>query len=138
MIAFRRAPGLATGLEWPLLDVYLDPGELVPQTCLVDSGAAGIRLSADLAVGAGVALPAEPNGPDVIAGGVRSQTYRMRIPLAVALGEELARWTAPVTFCQPWPHPFGLLGLDGFFDAFDVLLQGRDQRFACTARGNPP
>lgn len=138
MIAFRRAPGLAGGAEWPLLDVYLDPEALVPQTCIVDSGAAGIRLSADLAAGAGVGLPAEPNGPDAIAGGVRSQTYRARVPLTVALGDDLVRWTAPVAFCRPWPHPFGLLGHEGFFDAFDVLLIGRDRRFACTARGDSP
>ena len=31
-----------------------------------------------------------------------------------------------VCFCDPWPHPYGLLGLDGFLDRFDVLLQGRD------------
>lgn len=138
MIAFRRAPGLVGGFEWPLLEVYLDPEALVPQTCLVDSGAAGIRLSAELAAGAGIALPAEPNGPDIIAGATRSQTFHARVSLALALGDELARWTAPVAFCDPWPHPFGLLGQHGFFDAFDVMIKGRDRRFACTVRGDSP
>lgn len=40
------------------------------------------------------------------------------------------RWVAPVSFCDPWPDPFGLLGLVGFFDAFDVTLQAARQRFA--------
>ena len=118
----------------PLLDVYLDPERVVPQTCQLDTGAAGVRMSAELARAVGVALPDTPNEPDLIVGAVRSQVFRVRRRLSVELDGVPVAWTAPVSFCDPWPHPFGLLGLAGFFDAFDVLVQGREQEFELTAR----
>jgi hypothetical protein len=135
VIAFRRVPvGTADVLLRPLLDVYVDAQGTVPQTCLLDTGAAGVRLSAEIARAAGTALPEAPNAPDLIAGGVRSQTYRVQHRLSVELDGAAVSWTAPVSFCDPWPHPFGLLGLAGFFDVFDVLLQGLDRRFDLTRR----
>ena len=136
MIAFRPVPGRARGAPRPLLDIYFEATMTAAQTSLLDTGAAGVRLSAELARALGVELPDAPNAPDVIAGGVRSHAYRLqRQQLAVELGGTLVKWTAPVTFCDPWPHPFGLLGLAGFFDSFDVLFQGRDNRFDITGRG---
>jgi hypothetical protein len=29
---------------------------------------------------------------------------------------------APVWFCDPWPHPFGLAGLEGFLHHFLVTI----------------
>lgn len=134
MIAFRPTPGVAGGRRRPLLDVYLDPGLVVPQTCLLDTGAAGVRLSAELARAVGVALPDAPNEPDLVVGAVRSQVFQVERRLTVQLDGTPVAWNASVSFCDPWPHPFGLLGLAGFFDTFDVLIQGRDHRFGLTAR----
>lgn len=134
MTDFRPVPGLPGSPARPLLDVYLDEAATIPQTCLLDSGAGGVRLSAELARALGVPLSGAPNAPDIVAGAVRSQVYDVRHRLTVeVLGEQIA-WTAKVSFCDPWPHPFGLLGLVGFFDVFDVLFQGRDRRFDLVAR----
>lgn len=135
MIAFRDVPvGAAGSIGRPLLDVYLDAEHRIPQTCLVDTGTAGIRLSADLVRAAGVALPAQPNRPDVIVGATRSQVYAAETELTLLLPDGPVGWTAEVACCDPWPHPFGLLGLRGFFDAFDVVIRGRDETFSLTPR----
>lgn len=135
MIAFRDVPvGASGGIRRPLLDVYLDSEHRIPQTCLVDTGAAGVRLSADLGRAAGVALPDRPNRQDVVVGAVRSQVYGVEASLALLLDEGAVTWIAEVAFCEPWPHPFGLLGLRGFFDVFDVVIRGRDEVFSVSRR----
>jgi hypothetical protein len=35
-------------------------------------------------------------------------------------------WDAPVWFCDPWPHPFGLAGLEGFLHHFLVTIHAHD------------
>lgn len=133
MIAFRRLPGVP-GPPRPLLDVHLGSVTGMPQTCLLDTGAAGVRLSAALAIAAGVRVGFAPNAGDVVVGGVRSQVHRARQRLVVVQGGEVLAWETDVSFCHPWPHPFGLLGLAGFFDRFDVLLRARDERFELRVR----
>ena len=132
MIAFRTLSGGAVAR--PLLDVYLDEARTIAQIALLDTGAGGIRLSAAIARAAGIVLPDEPDKKDVIAGGVRSHVFSVEHRLHVEVGGEVVSWTVDVAFCDPWPHPFGLLGLAGFFDAFDVRIQGRDGRFELTRR----
>lgn len=136
MIAYRHVPG-DVGPR-PLLDVFFSTDLSAPHLGLVDSGAVGIRFGVQHARWAGIELPVEPNGPDVIAGQVRSQTYTIRRPLWTALGRQMVYWQAHVTFCDPWPHPFALLGQRGFFDAFDVFFEGRDRQFRCIPRGDSP
>jgi hypothetical protein len=113
----------------PLLDVHLDADRLVPHTCLVDSGALGVRLSAELAHVAGIELPARPSGPDLRIAGVRHQVRSAAVPLSCTVDGRVLRWQAQVTFCDPWPHPFGILGLHGFLDRFDVDLRGAQGAF---------
>ena len=36
-------------------------------------------------------------------------------------------WDAPVWFCEPWPHPFGLAGLEGFLHHFVVTIRAYDR-----------
>lgn len=135
MIGFRSVPvGAGDSIDRPLLDVHLGPRPGLPQTCLLDTGAGAIRMSADLARAAGVDLPAVPTGPDLIVGGIRSQRFTVDLQLTVLLPAGPTTWRTEVSFCHPWPHPFGLLGLRGFFDRFDVLLQGAERRFSVTLR----
>lgn len=135
MIAFRDIPvGAAGSIRRPLLDVYLDARHQIPQTCLVDTGAAGVRLSADLGRAAGVELPAMPTRPNVVVGAARSQVHAVETELTPLLPEGSEAWGAEVAFCEPWPHPFGLLGLRGFLDAFDVVIRGCDETFELTQR----
>jgi hypothetical protein len=43
--------------------------------------------------------------------------------------EESYEWRAPVWFCDPWIPAFGLLGLTGFFDHFEVTLASYEEWF---------
>lgn len=135
MIDFRIVPTGASGsIARPLLDVHLGAALGLPQTCLIDTGAAGIRLSAELARAGGISLPDATTGSDLVIGGVRSQRFERTQQLTVPLPSGPVTWRPVVAFCDPWPHSFGLLGLRGFFDRFDVLIQGADARFAVTPR----
>jgi hypothetical protein len=37
-----------------------------------------------------------------------------------------------VWFCEPWTAAFGLLGLTGFFDHFEVVIASYEERFELT------
>ena len=41
--------------------------------------------------------------------------------------EDSYAWTAPVWFCEPWLPAFGLLGLTGFFDHFEVTIASYEE-----------
>lgn len=45
------------------------------------------------------------------------------MPVDVRLDLADHAWVAPVSFCDPWPAPFGLLGQEGFLRFFDVELR---------------
>ena len=45
-----------------------------------------------------------------------------RVNLVVTDGTGKFSWDAPVWFCEPWPHPFGLAGLEGFLHHFAVTI----------------
>jgi hypothetical protein len=47
------------------------------------------------------------------------------IELPGDLTEEFS-WDAPVWFCDPWPNPFGLAGLEGFLHHFIVSVHAYD------------
>ena len=46
-----------------------------------------------------------------------------RVNLTVTDGADEFSWDAPVWFCDPWPHPFGLAGLEP--DNADKHIQPR-------------
>ncbi|HEV7723331.1 MAG TPA: hypothetical protein VGO60_18725, partial [Iamia sp.] len=43
------------------------------------------------------------------------------VTVSLRLGD--IQWEAPVSFCEPWPWPYQLLGQEGFFRWFDVVLR---------------
>jgi hypothetical protein len=45
-----------------------------------------------------------------------------RVNLMVTDGTDDFSWDAPVWFCEPWPHPFGLAGLEGLLQHFLVTI----------------
>lgn len=47
--------------------------------------------------------------------------------MRVADADEGYEWTAAVWFCEPWTPAFGLLGLTGFFDHFEVTIAAYDE-----------
>src|ERR1022692_4655194 len=99
---FRALPAASGGelTPRPVVDIALEGLPAAPMECLLDTGALRTRMSAELAPLAG-------------------------IELHDAAAEEFF-WAAPVWFCDPWPHPFGLAGLEGFLHHFVVTIRAYD------------
>jgi hypothetical protein len=102
--------------------------ELAPQACLLDSGASAVRLGAHVAELIGVDLAGAPQ-TRIAVGGALVTGHCAEIVLEVSDGMESHRWLAPVWFCDPWRPAFGLLGLTGFFDQFEVTIAAYEEWF---------
>lgn len=103
------------------MDVVVEGLDIAPQACLLDSGATAIRFGIDLADVCGVDLAAAPT-TQLAVGGARVTARMADVSLRIADAHESYEWTAPVWFCEPWTAAFGLLGLTGFFDHFEVTI----------------
>jgi hypothetical protein len=111
----------------PVVDVVVEGLDIAPQACLLDSGATAIRFGAHVAELCGVDLSESPSIQIAVGGGL--VTARMaEVALRVADRDNSYEWTAPVWFCEPWRPAFGLLGLTGFFDQFEVTIASYDER----------
>ncbi len=60
---------------------------------------------------------------DFFIGGFKTAGALARVNLTVTDGADEFSWDAPVWFCEPWPHPFGLAGLEGFLHHFIVTIR---------------
>ena len=114
---FLELPGEGRGLVRPVVPVQVEDLEEAPQLCLVDTGATTNRFGAWLAEAVGIDLGGAPESTLVI-GGVRTTARHARADLTVA-GR---RYDAPITFCDPWPFAFNLLGQEGFLRYFRLEL----------------
>ena len=112
---------LPAGLARPVVPVQIEDLDGAPQYCLVDTGSTTNRFGAWIADAAGVDLHGAPT-ETVAVGGLTTTAQHSRIAITVA-GH---RYDAPVTFCDPWPFAFGLLGQEGFLRFFRVTLCARD------------
>ena len=112
--AFRALPSASGGAltPRPVVDIALEGLEIAPVECLLDTGALRTRMSAEFAALAGIELPSDLTEEFYI-GGVITEGVLARVTLTVAGATEQFSWDAPVWFCDPWPHPFGLAGLEG-------------------------
>jgi hypothetical protein len=63
----------------------------------------------------------------VAVGGALVAARQAEVALAVSDGREGHQWVAPVWFCEPWRPAFGLLGLTGFFDHFEVTVAAYEE-----------
>ena len=131
--AFRHIPDPASDAvrPRPLIDVVVEGLEVAPQACLLDSGATAVRFGAHVADLCGVSLGnAEQRQLGVGGGWV---TARLAVvTLQISDGTDGHSWEAPVWFCDPWTPAFGLLGLTGFFDHFDVTISSYEERIELT------
>ena len=118
---FVELPGEGTTLVRPVIPVQVEDLDLAPQLCLVDTGATTNRFGAWLAVAAGIDLAGSQQDSIVIAG-LETRARHACANLTVAG----VRYEAPVTFCDPWPFAFSLLGQEGFLRFFRVTLCARD------------
>lgn len=126
---FRDVPDPGTGSvrPRPILDVVVEGLEIAPQACLIDSGATAVRFGAHVAELIGVDLARAASTQLAVGGGL--VTARMaEVTLSVSDDIESHAWTAPVWFCDPWTPAFGLLGLTGFFDQFEITIASYEER----------
>ena len=112
---FAELPG--SNLPRPVVAVQIEDLEDTPQVCLVDTGSTANRFGSWLADAAGLDLGDAPQS-EVIVGGLTTTARHARADLTVAG----FRYDAPVTFCDPWPFSFHLLGQEGFLRFFRVTI----------------
>lgn len=115
----------------PIVDVVVEGLDIAPQACLLDSGATAIRLGGHIAELCGVDLSDAPE-TRLAVGGALVRALMAEVSLQVADKRETYAWVAPVWFCEPWVPSFGLLGLAGFFDQFEVTIAAYAEWFELT------
>lgn len=124
---FRALPAASGGelTPRPVVDIALEGLLAAPMECLLDTGALRTRMSAELAPLAGIELD-DTLTEEFFVAGIRTVGTLARVNLTVTDGTEEFSWDAPVWFCEPWPHPFGLAGLEGFLQHFLVTICAYD------------
>jgi len=124
---FRSLPAAGGGelTPRPVVDIALEGLLAAPMECLLDTGALRTRMSAELAPLAGVELDGALTEEFWVAG-LKTMGTMARVRLTMTEGPEQFAWDAPVWFCDPWPHPFGLAGLEGFLHHFVVTIRAYD------------
>jgi len=125
--AFRALPAASGGVQTPrpIVDIALEGLEVAPIECLLDTGALRTRMSAEIAPLAGIELPGDLT-EEFYVGGLKTLGMLARVNLTVTDSRDEFSWDAPVWFCDPWPHPFGLAGLEGFLHHFLVTIHAYD------------
>lgn len=125
--AFRELPAAGGGVltPRPVVDIALEGLDAAPVGCLLDTGALRTRMSAELAPLAGIELSGALT-EDFFVGGLK--TAGMLAPVSLTVTDDASEfsWGAPVWFCDPWPYPFGLAGLEGFLHHFKVTIRAYD------------
>jgi hypothetical protein len=108
----ERAP-----LVRPVVPVQVEDMGEAPQLCLIDTGSTANRFGAWIAEAVGIDLTGAPES-DVALGGITTRAYHGRCDLTMAE----VRYNAPVSFCDPWPFAFNLLGQEGFLRFFRLTI----------------
>ncbi len=126
---FRELPvaGEAKVRARPIVDVVVEGLDIAPQACLLDSGATAIRFGEYVAELCGVDLSDAPR-EQLAVGGALVSARMAEVSLRVEDDRDSYEWTAPAWFCDPWTPGFGLLGMTGFFDQFEVTIASYDER----------
>ncbi len=121
---FRALPAAGGGAltPRPVVDIALEGLTAAPMECLLDTGALRTRIPTELAPLAGIELTGALTEEFYVAG-LKTVGALARVNLMVTDGTDEFSWDAPVWFCDPWPHPFGLAGLEGFLHYFIVTIR---------------
>ncbi len=118
---FLELPGGASALTRPVVPVQIEDLDAAPQLCLVDTGSTANRFGSWLAEAVGIDLTGAPE-ERIAVGGLPTTARHGRAALTVAG----VRYDAPVSFCDPWPFAFNLLGQEGFLRFFRVTICAAD------------
>lgn len=115
---FKELPGQEADYVRPVVPVIVEGIPTAPQLCLVDTGSLHNRFAHWVAVAAGIDLSDAPE-ESLKLGGFR--TVARTVSVQLSLGD--TTWEAAVSFCNPWPLSFHLLGQEGFFRWFKVHIR---------------
>ena len=105
-----------------MIDVVLPQLSSATLRCLADTGTLGNRFGIWVARAAELDLTDAPE--QQIGLGGRAITART-ITTTLQVGD--LAWDAPVSFCEPWPFDFQLLGQEGFFRWFRVTFEAAER-----------
>jgi len=120
---FEHLPGPSADVARPVLEVsVLGSEDTVRCMSLVDTGSLHNRFGAWVADLAGVDL----SGAAEQTIGIGGTTVSARTVSATLQLAEF-RWEAPVSFCQPWPFDFQLVGQQGFLRWFTVNIDAANE-----------
>lgn len=123
---FLELPGTRGGHVRPALPIRIQ-GLQHAAFALVDTGTVHNRFGQDLAGIAGIDLTDGEHGR-IALGGFISEA--ITVPVQLRLGEAI--WQAPVSFCDPWPLEFQILGQEGFLRFFRTTLCAAEGWVECT------
>lgn len=127
MLAFQALPGATDLTLRPMVPVFVGGIELTPMTALVDTGSLHNRFATWIAEEAGIEL-GDIRPTSIGVGGRPTLARTVVTTLRVGPHE----WEAPVSFCDPWPWDFQLLGQEGFLRWFRVVIEAADRRLEIT------
>jgi hypothetical protein len=119
-------PGATRVRARPIVDVVVEGLDFAPQACALDSGATAVRFGAYVAELCGIDLSGAPETQLAVRGNI-VKALMAEVHLFVEDESTSYGWTAPVWFCEPWIPSFGLLGLTGFFDQFEVTIASYEE-----------
>lgn len=131
-LPFKELPSSGEPFLRPMVDIGLE-GHDLRLGALIDTGALHNRFAGWTAETLGLDLN-EAEASRFAVGGL--VTTALTVPVQLDLGEWT--WLAPVSFCDPWPFRFQLLGQDGFLRFFRVLLIASEHRMELEFHTGPP
>ncbi|MGH8907337.1 MAG: aspartyl protease family protein [Egibacteraceae bacterium] len=121
-LEFRPLPGASELTPRPIVDVQVEGFDRAPLGCLMDTGSLHNRFGAWVAHSAGIDLSTAR--AESLGVGGRPTTART-VTIGLRVGD--VSWEAPVSFCDPWPWDFQLLGQEGFFRWFRVVVEAANR-----------
>lgn len=104
-----------------MVPVVVEGDAAAPYVGLLDTGAVQNRFGRWVAQACGIDLT---GALDEILGVGGFTTVARTVPVRLAVGD--FEWEAPVSFCDPWPLDFQLLGQEGFFRWFKVTIRAAE------------
>lgn len=124
---FRGLPGVPAFVPRPVVDVQATHDDDALVLALCDTGALHTRFAGWVADPIGLDLnDVEPEAIGVGGQHLLARTAMVRRRLGTV------DWEAPVSFCEPWPWAYQLLGQEGFFRWFEVSIRAADREIETT------